>query len=238
MAGAAPRRVHPGGAGGLAVLLLALAGCVTTPGVEQDAGTTALAPGERIVMPPALPGRSFASVPVATVQAVMPRPLEAAPAPVVAPLPAVAPPAEVVPVVAASVVAPAPVALPVAEVAPVVVAPASVVLPVTEVAPVVAAVPPPVRQAPESTPAAVARGGVRVQLVAAGSEAEAMQHWARFAARAPDLAESRTPLVQRLDREGQVPIFRLRVGGFAGAEEAARWCATLRERQIACWVAG
>lgn len=236
MAGAAPRRVHPGGAGGLAVLLLALAGCVTTPGVEQDAGTTALAPGERIVMPPALPGRSFASVPVATVQAVTPRPLEAAPAPVVAP------PAEVVPVVAAPVVAPAPVALPVAEVvpavAPVVVAPASVALPVTEVAPVAAAVPPPIRQAPEPPPAGAARGGVRVQLVAAGSEAEAMQHWARFAARAPDLAESRTPLVQRLDREGQAPIFRLRVGGFAGAEEAARWCATLRERQIACWVAG
>jgi hypothetical protein len=44
--------------------------------------------------------------------------------------------------------------------------------------------------------------------------------------------------VQRLDRAGQAPVFRLRVGGFAGTEDATGWCAALRARQIACWVAG
>lgn len=225
MAGPAHARVHPGGAGGLAALLLALAGCVATPDGSPAAGTEPLAAGERIVMPPALPGRVFASVPVVTVMAVTPRPAEASTgmAPQTVPAPMPEPPAAA---------AAAPVAAP--EPSPPAAAPAD---PPPTAA--LAEQPPetPARTAPPAPPA-TARGAVRVQLVAAGSEAEALQHWARFAARETDLAEGRAPVVQRLDRDGQAPVFRLRVGGFAGAEDAARWCARLRERQIACWVAG
>jgi hypothetical protein len=95
---------------------------------------------------------------------------------------------------------------------------------------------PPPAAAPAPTPAG--REGARVQLVAAGSQAEAERHWAAFRQRAPDLAEGREPLIQPLERPGQGMIWRLRVGGFADAEEAGRWCARLRERGLGCWVAG
>jgi hypothetical protein len=77
-----------------------------------------------------------------------------------------------------------------------------------------------------------------VQLVAAGSAAETMAHWDGFARRQPTLAAGRAPLVQQVERPGQPPIFRLRVGGFAGRDEAERYCAELRGQSIACWVAG
>jgi hypothetical protein len=75
-----------------------------------------------------------------------------------------------------------------------------------------------------------------VQITAAGSEAEAQRHWDNFAARLPDLAAGRTPLILRVERENAPPIFRLRLAGFANREEAERFCARLAERQLACWI--
>lgn len=106
-------------------------------------------------------------------------------------------------------------------------------------APVIAAPPPtpviaaPPRPVPPPGPPA---GGARVQLVAAGSETEAMRHWAGFANRHADLAAARSAAALPLERPGRSPIWRLRIGGFAGVEDANRWCAALRERGVSCWV--
>ncbi|NGM20417.1 SPOR domain-containing protein [Roseomonas stagni] len=85
-------------------------------------------------------------------------------------------------------------------------------------------------------PAPATPSGPRVQIAAAGSEAEAQRHWAGFATRLPDLAAGRTPVILRVEREAAPPIFRLRVAGFANREEAERFCARLAERQLPCWV--
>ncbi len=82
------------------------------------------------------------------------------------------------------------------------------------------------------------REGPRVQLVAAGSEAEARAHWSGFVQRLPDLAEGREPYFVASERPGQAMIWRLRVGGFADAGEARAWCERLRARGGNCWVAG
>jgi cell division septation protein DedD len=77
-----------------------------------------------------------------------------------------------------------------------------------------------------------------VQLVAAGSEAEARAHWAAFVQRLPDLAEGREPFILPFERPGQPTVWRLRAGGFASAAEAQAWCDRLRARGAACWVSG
>jgi hypothetical protein len=87
-------------------------------------------------------------------------------------------------------------------------------------------------------PRLAAPGGPQVQLVAAGSEAEATAHWNGFAQRAPDLAEGRSPLVLAFERPGLPTVWRLRVGGFESAGAAGAWCGRLRARGIACWVSG
>lgn len=94
------------------------------------------------------------------------------------------------------------------------------------------------RADPDAVRPAAARGPIRVQLVAAGSEAEAMRIWSALAQRAPELAEGRRPVVLRAERERAQAIWRLRVGDFTTPEEAASYCARLRERGQACWVAG
>jgi hypothetical protein len=236
-------------------LVVALAGCAAEGPEAAPVLLVAVAPVERMVMPPALPGRITAlSLPDLS----QPAPLPVV-VPVVAPAPEPEPaaPAAPAPVAAAPVmVAAEPVAPVVAvAVAPVIVAAVATAPPAPDPAPIAEA-PAPATEPPPAPPVVVAsapppepiprppaaprepREGPRVQLVAAGSEAEAMRHWARLTQQLPELTEGRTPLVLTLERPDQPTVFRLRLGGFASAEAAQAWCAQLRARGSACWVSG
>lgn len=73
-----------------------------------------------------------------------------------------------------------------------------------------------------------------VQLAAVTSEDGARSEFDRIARRAPDLFEGLSPVVQRLDREGQSPLFRVRTTGFADQDSARQFCEALRARNFAC----
>jgi hypothetical protein len=98
--------------------------------------------------------------------------------------------------------------------------------------------PPPAAALPEPAtspvPRAVANGRVMVQLAAVTSEEGARSEFDRIARRAPDLFEGLSPVVQRLDREGQNPLFRVRTTGFADQDSARQFCESLRARNFAC----
>ncbi|MDP3416869.1 SPOR domain-containing protein [Falsiroseomonas sp.] len=102
------------------------------------------------------------------------------------------------------------------------------------------AAPAPVAAAPEPAPAPtpaprpLATGRVMVQLAAVTSEDGARSEFDRIARRAPDLFEGLSPVVQRLDREGQGPLFRVRTTGFADQDSARQFCEALRARNFAC----
>ncbi|MGK7861532.1 SPOR domain-containing protein [Falsiroseomonas sp. E2-1-a4] len=83
-------------------------------------------------------------------------------------------------------------------------------------------------------PRAVATGRVMVQLAAVTSEEGARSEFDRIARRAPELFEGRSPVVQRLERDGQSPLFRLRTSGFADQDSARQFCEALRARNFAC----
>lgn len=100
--------------------------------------------------------------------------------------------------------------------------------------------PPAPAPAPVATPAApvvpraVANGRVMVQLAAVTSDEGARAEFDRLSRRAPDLFEGRNAVVQRLEREGQSPIFRLRTAGFADQDTARQFCEVMRARNLAC----
>jgi hypothetical protein len=196
---------------GLALLLI---GCAAAP---PDAAPVAAE--ERLVMPPALPARLAAVPPLAEWPAAAPLPARPA-------MPAVevaaSPPPDRPAAPASPPIPPPPAALP----------PAPMPAAVAE-----APAPPPAPRREAPVPAGRG-GGAQVQLVAAGTEAEARAHWAGFAQRLPDLAEGRSPQVIAFERPGQATIWRLRLGGFADAAEARAWCEALRARGGSCWVAG
>lgn len=206
--------------GRVAVLAALLAGaCAEAPPAATGAGAAA-APGtgaERLVMPPALPGWSMTTPSIR--------------------IPESAPDAR--PAMAERAVAPDPATVqPIAAPPPAIMAAA----PNRSTAPPILAAAAP-KPRPVATPQAVPvpaslRGEPRVQLVAAGSEAEAQAHWAGFTLRLPDLAEGRVPEILALERPGQATIWRLRIGGFADPGEARAWCDRLRERGRTCWVSG
>lgn len=191
---------------GLLAALLAC-GCAAVPAEIPDEPAVE---AERLVMPPALPGRAMATPRLAVPDA----------GPVAA---AVEPPTAVTPAPPAGS-PPAP---------PTVVAPTAPLVPAATAPPSAPAASP-----RPSAPPAGGRDGPRVQLVAAGSEAEARAHWASFVQRLPDLAEGRVPQILGFERPGQATIWRLRVGGFTDAGEAGAWCDRLRARGGTCWVAG
>jgi hypothetical protein len=85
-----------------------------------------------------------------------------------------------------------------------------------------------------SVPVPVAGGRSLVQFAAVGSEDAARAEWDRLARRAPELFQGRSPVVQRVEREGGTPLFRLRAGGFADADAAAQFCEQARTRSLAC----
>jgi hypothetical protein len=80
----------------------------------------------------------------------------------------------------------------------------------------------------------VAGGRALVQLAAVGSEEAARSEWDRLARRAPELFQGRSPVVQRVDRDGGTPLFRLRASGFADQDTAAQFCEQARGRGLAC----
>ncbi|WP_240782598.1 SPOR domain-containing protein, partial [Roseococcus sp. SYP-B2431] len=83
-------------------------------------------------------------------------------------------------------------------------------------------------------PAAPAAGGrAMIQLAAAGTEEGARADWARLQRRAPELA-GRSPVITKLEREGQPTLWRLRTGGFADQAAARAFCAQLREKSVNC----
>ncbi|MGK7869409.1 SPOR domain-containing protein [Falsiroseomonas sp. E2-1-a20] len=85
-----------------------------------------------------------------------------------------------------------------------------------------------------AVPAPVAGGRALVQLAAVGSEEAARGEWDRLARRAPELFQGRSPVVQRVEREGGSPLFRLRASGFADSDSAAQFCEQARARSLAC----
>lgn len=77
-------------------------------------------------------------------------------------------------------------------------------------------------------------GRVMVQLAAVTSEEGARSEFDRIARRAPDLFEGLRPVVQRLDRDGQNPLYRVRTTGFDDQDSARQFCEALRARNFAC----
>jgi hypothetical protein len=73
-----------------------------------------------------------------------------------------------------------------------------------------------------------------VQLGALGSEEAARAEWERLTRRAPELFQGRAPIVTKLEREGQPPLFRLRTAGLADLDTAGQFCEQLRARGAAC----
>jgi len=115
-------------------------------------------------------------------------------------------------------------------------------LPVTA-SPVTAAATPPAPAARAEVPAAspvaapAVAGRAQVQLLAVRSEESARADWARLQRRVPELA-GRTPVITRLDREGQATLWRVRTGGFADPAAARAFCEQLRARDIGCMLVG
>ncbi|MGX9962697.1 SPOR domain-containing protein [Roseomonas sp. F4] len=100
--------------------------------------------------------------------------------------------------------------------------------------PATAAAPAATQAAAPAVPRAVPGGRVMVQLAAVTSEEGARAEFDRVSRRAPELFEGRGPVVQRLERDGQSPLFRLRTAGFADQDSARQFCEQLRARGFAC----
>ncbi|RAI56018.1 SPOR domain-containing protein [Roseicella frigidaeris] len=133
-------------------------------------------------------------------------------------------PAAEMPLVAPQVAPPA--AAPAMPAPPVVAAPAPAV-PVPMPAPPVAA--------PRLAP--VAGGKALIQLGALPSEEAARGEWERLAKRVPELAGFQ-PRISRVERDGQSPLFRLRVGGLADAGAAKALCEAVKAGGGACLAIG
>ena len=97
--------------------------------------------------------------------------------------------------------------------------------------------PPPRSEPPAHAGGATGAGSIQVQLVAAGSEADANAAWQRLAGRRPDLMQGRAPEVIRAEVGGHA-VWRLRTGGFAHAGEARAFCAQATGAGAECWVVG
>lgn len=100
------------------------------------------------------------------------------------------------------------------------------------------ATPPPAPAQPATAEPAAARpvpgGPVRVQLGALTSEDAARGEWDRLARAHEDMLGAFRPQILRFEREGQVPLFRLRTGGFRDIAAARAFCDQMRERRVPC----
>jgi hypothetical protein len=91
---------------------------------------------------------------------------------------------------------------------------------------------------PAAKVAAAAAAGVRpgtrlVQLGAFDSEEITKRAWSQLVAKNPDLLSSKDLYVERTTANARV-FYRLRVAGFADAEETRKMCDALRARGVAC----
>jgi cell division septation protein DedD len=92
--------------------------------------------------------------------------------------------------------------------------------------------------APVPAPSAVkdSSGAYQVQLAALHSDADARKEWSRLKTRYPTLFGTRMPSIVRTEQNSAV-FYRLRVTGFDSSADAHAFCATARERGLACMVA-
>jgi hypothetical protein len=119
-------------------------------------------------------------------------------------------------------------------------APATAPAPAQAAAPSRPAAAAPAPTAPAPAPAAtvrevssVARGSRMVQLGAYDNEALTRQAWERLVGRNGDLLGSKSLFVERTTANARV-FYRLRVAGFANAEETRVMCEQLRARGVDC----
>lgn len=78
-------------------------------------------------------------------------------------------------------------------------------------------------------------GKYQVQLAALQTEVEAQKEWARLKTRYPTLFGDVTPAFVRTEQNNAI-FYRLRVLGFGAVADAKDFCASVRERGMACMV--
>jgi cell division septation protein DedD len=93
----------------------------------------------------------------------------------------------------------------------------------------------PEKAAEKQSPAKGA-SGVKVQLGAYGSEAEAKEVWGKLQKKHSSLAD-KSPIIVRADLKAKGIFYRLRVGGFASKDAAKSFCKTLSDKGQACILA-
>lgn len=86
---------------------------------------------------------------------------------------------------------------------------------------------------PEIDPATLAPGTRLVQLGAFDTAEDAHAEWGKLFARFGDLMQDKAPVVEPAQSGGRA-FFRLRAHGFAGEEDARRFCAALLAEEAAC----
>lgn len=79
--------------------------------------------------------------------------------------------------------------------------------------------------------------GVRVQLGAFRSEAEAVESWKKILGKNKDVLANKVFTVRKADLGDKGIYYRLQVGSFATADEARQTCKTLNDRKLGCFVA-
>lgn len=82
-------------------------------------------------------------------------------------------------------------------------------------------------------PAPAAAGRWSIQLGALASEAAARATWERMAHQVPAL-HGHQPAISRLERDGQVPLWRLRMAGLADGAAARALCGQVRAKGGGC----
>jgi hypothetical protein len=86
---------------------------------------------------------------------------------------------------------------------------------------------------PQATPAVAKSGGRVVQLGSLPSHAEAEKEWRRITAKMPALFSGHAPRIISVEVNGHT-MYRLRTDGFANRDDAASFCAEVRDRHVRC----
>jgi hypothetical protein len=90
---------------------------------------------------------------------------------------------------------------------------------------------------PAAVPAAQKPVAPQVQLAAVVDEGKAEAAWLQAQKKAPDLLGGKTPVILPAVVNGQ-SVWRVRLAGFASADEAKALCAALAAKGVACLVPG
>jgi len=97
--------------------------------------------------------------------------------------------------------------------------------------------PAPAPIAATAAPKPVAGGRALAQLAAVDSEEAAKAEWARLARRVPELAAFK-PGLQKVEREGQPTIWRVRATGLADLAAARSLCEIVKAKGVSCLPGG